>query len=241
MTVGHTLSRHWALRSGLCLRERGRKRVNCAPQSLGVRAQPLRGVAVGLSLGARDGFGGLGGCEAGAGRGSVNLRVGCVLCPSSLPPLGAPVPATHAPAQHRHTRARARDGCSRGGGHTIKRCARSLWLLTGAQRLRLFGLGRSRWLREAERSARTLVDASTWWFQVHSEQASASTPESLHPGGLRSPAFLLECFRAPTQESGCSDPWLPQCSPGGSVSLSTPLLPSLFPFLPISPTFPPSS
>lgn len=148
---------------------------------------------------------------------------------------------TPPPNTDTHARARARDGCSRGGGHTIKRCARSLWLLTGAQRLPLFGLGRSRWLREAERSARTLVDASTWWFQVHSEQASASTPESLHPGGLRSPAFLLECFRAPTQESGCSDPWLPQCSPGGSVSLSTPLLPSLFPFLPISPTFPPSS
>lgn len=51
----------WALVEG----ERKETRVNCAPQSLGARAQPLPGVAVGLSLGAREtALGARGGCEA---------------------------------------------------------------------------------------------------------------------------------------------------------------------------------
>lgn len=101
----------------------------------------------------------MGGCESRerAGRGLVNLRAGCDLRPAGphpsqrqSPPRRSPSSRTFAPApQHTHTGG----GCTRGGGHIVitKRCSRSLWPLTGAQRLVLRELRRPPWFREAEK------------------------------------------------------------------------------------------
>ena len=84
--------------------------------------------------------------ERGAGRGSVNLgRV-------RSPPQPAPISRSPRPRHPSHSRVpntRARAGCNRGGGHIIQGCARSLCLLTGAQRPLLLGLGWSPWFGDS--------------------------------------------------------------------------------------------
>ena len=148
-------------------------RVNCAQQSLGARLRPLAGVIVGLSLGARDGFGRVGGCEARGGQAEGRQRRrelagGVRSRPRRPPPLEVPVPAPGQPQctqftqpfpptpdththTHTHSHTHSGDKCSGVGGHTVvtQRCARSVWLLTGAQRLLFLGLGRQPWFGEA--------------------------------------------------------------------------------------------
>lgn len=83
--------------------------------------------------------------------------------PRRPPPLKVPVPAPgqpqftqpFPPTPDKHTHARAHTHSGGGfngvGGHTVvtKKCSRSLWLLTGAQRLPLLGIGRPPAFREA--------------------------------------------------------------------------------------------
>lgn len=115
-------------------------------------ARPLPGVAVELCLAAPDGFGEAGGCRGQAkaqwtcGWGAFSSPAGSHPSQPQSPPLEAPVHETRRTPSNTHSR-----WCHRRGGHIVitQRCARLLWLLTGAQRLLLLGLGRQPWVREA--------------------------------------------------------------------------------------------
>lgn len=219
-------------------------------------AWPLLRVAAELALGAQsltlqlwesEGLRGPRRGQAEGGRSSGKLQVWCVPRPSRPPPLAAPVPTPGQPQltqpsphpdtqTHTQTHAHSGNRCSGVVGHTVitKRYARSLWLLTGARRLLLMGLGRPPCFREG--SSQPPVDASTCHCQVHSEQTSSTTLEAPPLAGLRSLASRLEDLRAPTQGSRCSHPGCPSTHPVG-LSLSL----SLFPLSTFSPHLPPTS
>ena len=74
---------------------------------------------------------------------------------------------------------------------------------------RFWHLGDRLRLGKRGRSAQPPAHASTWRFQVQSEQTLVATPESLRLGGPRSLASLFECLWVPTQGSCRSDPGLP--------------------------------
>ena len=151
----------------------GRARVDRLQQSLGARTVTSRSGCGAVAWSARRLWASSGppGGRIGqaAGRQRLCELAGGVRSPPRRPPAcprAAPVDAA-LPTHPRHTRARARThsggGCNGVGGHTVvtKKCARSLWLLTEAQRLPLLGLGRPPAFRGGGGSAQPPADAST--------------------------------------------------------------------------------